>query len=103
MWHSNDIGLYGFSMTLNINCLHNLGTLFSVKYLLSISSSLLCKVGPIIFSCFTSTLSMPAAFLFLGAAISFLYSSSEKVYTIITSLAASVCSTACLSLLDMVP
>ena len=67
-------------MALNIDCLHNLGTLFSVKHLLSISSSQLCKVGPILFSCFTSTLSMTAAFLFLGAAIPFLYSYSEKVW-----------------------
>ena len=90
-------------MALNIDCLHNLGILLSVKHLLSISSSQWCKVGPGLFSCFTSTLSMPAAFLFLGAAIPFLYSSSEKVYTSITCPAASVCSTECLSLLDMVP
>ena len=65
MWHSSDIGLYGFSMS--FNCLHNLGTLFAVKHLWSISSSQLCKVGPRLFCCFTSTLSMPAALLFLGA------------------------------------
>ena len=88
MWHSSDIGLYCFSMALNIDCLHNLGTLFSVKHLLSISSSQLCKVGPRLFFCFTSTLSMPAAFLFLGADIPFMYSSSEKVYTSVTSAAA---------------
>ena len=92
MSHSSDIRLYGFSMALNIDCLHNLGTLFFVKHLLNISSSQLCKVGPRLFSCFTSTLSMPAAFLFLGAAIPFLYSSSEKMYTSVTSPAASVCS-----------
>ena len=103
MWHSSDIGLYGFSMALNIDCLHNLGTLFSVKHLLSISSSQLCKVGPRLFNCFTSTLSMAAAFLFMGASIPFLYSSSEKVYTSVTSQAASVCSTKCLGLLDMMP
>ena len=103
MWHSSDISLYGFSMALNIDCLHNLVTLFSVKHLLSISSSLLCKVGHILFSCFTSTLSMPAAFLFFGADVPFLYSSSEKVYTSVTSAAASVYSTECLDLLDMVP
>ena len=90
-------------MALNIDCLHNPDTLFSVKHLLCISSSQLCKVGPRLFTCFTSTLSMPAAFLFLGAAIPFLYSSSEKVYTSVTSPAASVCSTECLGLLDMVP
>ena len=90
MWHSSDISLYGFSMTLNIDCLHNLGTLFSVKHLLNISSSQWCIVGPRLFSCFTSTLSMPAAFMLLGAVIPFLYSSSEKVYTSVTSPAASV-------------
>ena len=78
MWHSSDIGLYGFSMALNIYCLHNLGSLFYVKHLLSILSSQLCKVGPRLFSCFTSTLSMPAAFLLLVAAIPFLYSFSER-------------------------
>ena len=93
MWHGSDISLYGFSMALNIDCLHNIGTLFSVNHLLSISSSQLCKVGPILFSCFTSTLSMPAAFLLLGAAIPFLYSSSENVYTSVTFPAASGCST----------
>ena len=98
MWHSSDIGLYGFSMALNIDCLHHRGTLFSVKHMLSISSSQLCKVGPRLFSCFTSTLSMPTAFLFLAAAIPFLYSSSEKVYTSVTSPSASVCSTECLGL-----
>ena len=96
MWHSSDIGLYGFSMA----CLHNLGALFSVMHLLSISSSQLCKVGSRLFSCFTSTLSMPAAFLFLDAAIPFLYSSSEKVYTSVASPAASVCSTEYLDLID---
>ena len=81
------------ALAFNIDCLHNLGTLFSVKHLLSISSSQLCKVGAKLFSCFTITLSIPAVFLFLGAAISFLYSSSEKVYTSVTSPDASVCCT----------
>ena len=72
MWYRSDIGVYGFTMALNIDYLHILGTLFSVKHLLSISSSQLCKVGPRLFSCFTTTLSMPAAFLLLGAAIPFL-------------------------------
>ena len=103
MWHSSDIGLYGLSMALNIDFLHNLGALFSVKHLLRISSSQLCKVGPRLFRCFTSTLSMQAAYLSLGVAIPFLYSSSEKEYTSITSPAASVCSTECLDLLNMVP
>ena len=70
-------------MALNIDCLYNLGTLFSVKHLLSIY--------------------IAAAFLFLGAAIPLLYYSSKKVYTSVTSSAASVCSTECLVLLDMVP
>ena len=69
---------------LNIDCLHNLGTLFSVRHLLSISSSQLFKVRHRLFSCFISTLSMPAAFMFLGAAIPFLYSFSEKLYTSVT-------------------
>ena len=30
MRHSIDIGLYGLSMPLNIDCMHNFGTLFSV-------------------------------------------------------------------------
>ena len=47
---SSGIGLYGFSMVLIIDCLHNLGTLFSVKHLLGISSSHLCKVGPRLFA-----------------------------------------------------
>ena len=42
MWHSSDIGLYGFSMALKIACLHNLGILHSVKHLLSISSIASC-------------------------------------------------------------
>ena len=33
--------LYGFSMTLIIDCLHNLGTLFSVKHVLNKSSTLI--------------------------------------------------------------
>ena len=43
----------------------------AVKHLLSISSSHLCEVGPKLFSCFTSILSMPASFPFLSAAILF--------------------------------
>ena len=97
MWHSSNIGLYGFSMALNIDCLHNLGTLFSVKHLLRISSSQLCKVGPRLFSC---TLSMPAAFLFMGDAIPFLYSSSEKGYAL-ASLTQLHLYVECLGLLDM--
>ena len=85
MWHSSDIGLYGFSMALIIDCLHNLGTVFYVKHLLSISSSQLCNIGPKLLSCFTSTLSIPASSLFSSAAIPFLCSSSEKWYTSGTS------------------
>ena len=54
IWYISYISLYGFSITLNIDSLHNLGTLFSVKHLLSISSSQLCKVGHRLFICFTS-------------------------------------------------
>ena len=84
-------------MALNIDCLHNLGTLFSVKHLLSISSSQLCKVGPRLFSCFTSTLSMPASFQLLGDPIPFLYSSSALLPQL------QLCTTEWLGLLDMVP
>ena len=87
-------------MALIIDCLHNLGTLFFVKHLLSISSIQLCKVGPRLFSCFTSTLSMPDAFPFLSAAKPFLYS-LEKGYTCVTSRVVSVGSTRCLGLIDM--
>ena len=97
------IGLYGFSMALIIDCLHNLGTLFSVKHLLSISGSHLWEVGPRLFSCFNSSSSMPAAFRFLSATIPFLYSSAEKWYTSVTSPVASVGSIEGLGLLDMVP
>ena len=95
MWHRSDFGLYGCSMALNIYCLHNIGILFSVKYLFSISSSQFCKVGSRLFSCFNSILSMPAAFLFLGDAIPFMCSPSEKGYTSVTSPVTSVCSTVC--------
>ena len=80
-------------MAVIFDCLHNLGTLFPMKHLLSISSSHLCEVDHILFSCSTSTSSMPAACLFLSAAIPFLYSSSEKGYTNVTSPVASVCTT----------
>ena len=82
---------------------HLIGTLFYVKHLLSISSSQLCKVGPRLFNCFTSTLSMPAAFLFLCTAIPFRYSPSEKGNVNVTSPVTSVCCTECLGLLDLVP
>ena len=41
----------------------------------------LCVLGPRFFSCSTSMSSMPAALLFLSAAILFLYSSSLNVDT----------------------
>ena len=90
-------------MSLIIDCLHNPGTLFSVKHLLIISSSRLCKVGPRLISCFTSTSPLTANFPFLSAAIPFLYSSSEKGYTRVTYPVASVGSTGSLGLFDMVP
>ena len=62
MGHSSDIGVYGFSMALSIDCLHKLGTLFSVKHLLSITSSQLCKVGPRLFSCFIIIISLLSVF-----------------------------------------
>ena len=77
-------------------------TLDSVRHLLIISSSQLCTVGSIIFSCFTSTSSMSAAFLFFSAAISFLCS-SENGYTSVTFPFTFVGSTGSLYLLDMVP
>ena len=69
--------MYGFSMALIIDCFHNLGTLFSVKHLLSMSYHI----------------SMPPAFSFLSDAIPFLYSYLEKVNTSITFIVASVGST----------
>ena len=87
-------------MALIIDCLHNLGTLFFVEHLLSISSSQLCNVQPILFSCFISnpTSSMPATFPFLSTDIPFFYSSSEKGHTNVASSVASVGSTGCLGL-----
>ena len=58
MRYSSDIGLYCFSITLIFDWLYNLGTLSSVKHLLNISSNQLCKVGPRLFSYFTSTSAM---------------------------------------------
>ena len=58
------------------DCLHILGILFSMKHVLSIVCNNLCALGPRFFSCSTSMSSMPAALLFLSAAIPFLYSSS---------------------------
>ena len=64
-----------------------------MKYVLRISSSHLCEVEPRLFSCSSSTSSMPASFPFLSATINFLYSSSEKGCTNVTSPVASVGST----------
>ena len=89
-------------MTMILDSLHNLGTLFSMKHLLSISSNHLCEVGPRLFSCSASTSSMPAVFPFLRAAIPFMYSSLEKGYTNVTSPIAPVNSTMRVGLLGMV-
>ena len=53
--------------------LHSFGILFSVKQVFSIASSQLCYFHPRCFHHSTSTLSMPAAFPLLSAAIPFLY------------------------------
>ena len=68
-------------MAIIFDCLHNLGILFSMKHVLSIVCNPLCALGPMFFSCSTSMSSMPAALLFLSAAIHFLYSSSLNAYT----------------------
>ena len=90
MRHNRDIGLYDFSMALIIVCLHNFGTIFSVKHLLSISSSHLCKAGFRLCICFASTSSMPAGFAFLSAAITFLYSNLQRNGTLVL-LPSSIC------------
>ena len=90
MWHRRDIGLLffgiaesfpGFSMAIIFDCLHILVILFSMKHVLSIVCNHLCALGPRFFSCSTSMSSMPAALLFLSAAIPFLYSSSLNADT----------------------
>ena len=63
-------------MVIIFDCLH-----ISIKYVLSIVCNHLCALGPRFFSCSTSMSSMPAAFLFLSAAIPFLYSSSLNADT----------------------
>ena len=68
-------------MAINFDCLHILGILFSMKHVLSIVCNHLCALGPWFFSCSTSMSSMPAALLFLSAAIPFLYSSSLNADT----------------------
>ena len=101
MWTSSDIGVYGFSMALNIDCPHNLGTLFYVKHLLSISRSQLCKVGPRLFSCLPVH-HLARSFSVLGCCYSFpVFFFRESVHQRHFP-AASVCSTDCLDWLDMV-
>ena len=52
-----------------------------MKHVLSIVCNHLCALGPRFFSCSTSMSSMPAALLFLNAAIPFLYYSSLNADT----------------------
>ena len=52
-----------------------------MKHVLSIVCNHLCALGPRFFSFSTSMSSMPAALLFLSAAIPFLYSSSLNADT----------------------
>ena len=68
-------------MAIIFDCLHILGILFSMKHVLSSVCNHLCALGPRFFSCSTSMSSMPAALLFLSAAIPFLYSSSLNADT----------------------
>ena len=65
--------------------MHNFDTLFSFASCAKLDLDYL--------SGFSSTSSMRAAFLFLGVAIPFLYSSSMKGYTSVTVV--SVCRTEC--------
>ena len=62
-------------MAIIFDCLHILGILFSMEHVLNIVYNHLCALGPRFFSCSTRMLSMPAALLFLSAAIPFLCSS----------------------------
>ena len=91
----------GFSMAMILDCIHNLGTLFSVKHWLIILNNHLYEIGP----CFirsTRTPSITTAFPFYGAALPFQYSSSEKGYTSVTSSVTSVGSLGWFDLLGMV-
>ena len=85
MWHRRNIRIAesfpGFSMAIIFHCLHILGILFSMKHMLSIVCNHLYALGPRFFSCSTRMSSMPAALLFLRAAIPFLYSSSRNADT----------------------
>ena len=68
-------------MAIIFDCLHILGIVFSMKHVLSIVCNHLYALGPRFFSCSTSMSSMPAALLFLSAAIPFIYSSSLNADT----------------------
>ena len=68
-------------MAIIFDCLHILVILFSMKHVLSIVCNHLCALGPRFFSCSASISSMPAALLFLSAAIPFIYSSSLNADT----------------------
>ena len=81
VYSSWELSFPGFSMAIIFDCLHILGILFSMKHVLSIVCNHLCALGPRFFSCSTSKSSMPAALLFLSAAIPFLYSSSLNADT----------------------
>ena len=60
------VSVWHWSSTILVPCF-----LWSISWAYQVSIPL-CKVGPWLFSCFTSKFSMPAAFPFLGAAIPFL-------------------------------
>ena len=68
-------------MAIIFDFLHILGILYSMKHVLSSVCNHSCALGPRFFSCSTSMLSMPAALLFLSAAIPFLYSFSLNADT----------------------
>ena len=71
----------GFSMAIIFDFFQILWILVSMKHVLSIVCNHLCALGPRFFSRSTSMSSMPAALLFLSAAIPFLYSSSLNADT----------------------
>ena len=84
-------------MAMIFDCLPNIGTLVSMKHLLSISIRHLCEVEPRFFSWPTST-SSASNFSVLECSYCF----SEKGYTNVTSPIVSVSSTGCLGLLGTV-
>ena len=69
-------------MALILDCLHSVGILFSMKHLFGIVSSHLWALGPRFFSYSTITSFLSEALLFFSIATPFLYSSSQKGYTI---------------------